>query len=56
MILLIDIFIGADMVYGEVLLVNASCTQWYDDSDKFATIRGEICVHQGHATGSRDRA
>ena len=44
------------MIYGKVLLVNASCTQWYDDSDEIATIRGEISVHQGRATGSRDRA
>jgi hypothetical protein len=39
MILLIDIFIRVDMIYGKVLLVNASCTQWYDDSDEIATIR-----------------
>ena len=56
MILHIDVFIRADMVYGKVLLVNASCTQWYDDSDEIATIRGEIFVHQGRATGSRDWA
>ena len=56
MILLVDIFIRVDMIYGKVLPVNVSCTQCYDDSDKIATIKGEIYVHQGCTTGSRDRA
>ena len=56
MILLIDIFMRADIIYVKVLLVNASCTHCYADSDEFATIMGEICVHQGRTTGSRDRA
>ena len=56
MILLIDIFIRADKIYGKVLLVNASCTQCYADSDEIAPIRGEISVHQGCTTGSRDWA
>ena len=42
MILLVDIFIRVDMIYGKVLPVNVSCTQCYDDSDKIATIKGEI--------------
>ena len=56
MILLIDIFIRVDMVYGKVLLVNDSCTHCYADFDEIATIKGEIYVHQGCATGSCDRA
>ena len=56
MILLIDIFIRADMIYGKVLLVNVSCTHCYADSDKIATIRGEIGVHQGYTIVSHDRA
>ena len=44
------------MIYGKVLLVNASCTQCYADSDEITTIKGEICVHQRRTTGSRDRA
>ena len=56
MTLLIDIFLQADMIYGKGLPVNGSCTQCYADSDKIATIRGEMCVHQGRTTGSRDRA
>lgn len=56
MILLIDIFIRANMVYSKVLLVNASFTQCYADSDEIATIRVEISVHQGRTPGSRDRS
>ena len=56
MILLIDIFSRAYMSYGNVLLVTASCTQCYDDSDEIATIMGEKCVHWGRTIGSRDRA
>ena len=44
------------MISGKVLLVNVSCTQCYADSDEIATIRGEIGVHQGRTTGSRDWA
>ena len=44
MILLIDIFIYADKIYGNVLLVNTSSTQGYADSDMIATIRGEMCT------------
>ena len=56
MIFLIDIFMRAYTIYAKVLLVNASCTQCYADFDKIATIRGEICVHQGRTTVLRDRA
>ena len=55
MILLIDIFMRADLIYVKVLLVNASCIHYYADSDEFATIMGEICVLQGRTTGSHDR-
>ena len=44
MILLIDIFIRADKIYGNVLLVNTSSTQGYDVSDMIATSRGEMCT------------
>ena len=56
MILLIDIFLRANMIYGKVLLVNDSCTQCFADFDEIATIKGEIGVHQGRTTGSHDRA
>ena len=56
MILLIDILMRANIIYVKVLLVNALCTHCYADSDEFATIMREICVHQGRTTGSRDRA
>ena len=56
MILPIDIFIRAVMIYAKVLMVNTSCTQCYADSDEITIIRGEISVHQGRTTGSRDRA
>ena len=42
--------------YDKVLLVIASCTLCNDDFDEIATIRGEICVHQGLTTWSLDRA
>ena len=56
MILLIDIFSRADIIYGKVLLVNASCTHCHADPDEIATIKEGICVHLGCTTGSRDRA
>ena len=49
MILHIDIFSRAYMNYGKVLLVAASCTQSYDDSDVIATImEGEVCTSGTH--------
>ena len=48
MILLIDIFIRANKIYGNVLLVNTSSTQCYADSDMIATIRGEMCTSRTH--------
>ena len=49
MTLLIDLFSRADIIYGKVLLVNASCTQCYDDSDEIATImEGEVCTSGMH--------
>ena len=49
MILLIDIFSRAYMSYGKVLLVAASCTQSYDDSNEIATImEGEVCTSGTH--------
>ena len=49
MILHIDIFSRAYMSYGNVLLVTASCTQCYDDSDEIATImEGDVCTSGMH--------
>lgn len=49
MILLIDIFIRAVMIYAKVLLVNTSCTHCYADSDKIATImRRDMCISGTH--------
>ena len=49
MILRIDIFSRAYMSYGKVLLVTASCTQCYDDSDEITTImEGEVCTSGTH--------
>ena len=42
MILLIDIFIRANKIYGNVLLVNTLSTQCH--ADMIATIRGEMCT------------
>ena len=43
-ILLSVIFIRANKIYDNVLLVNTSSTQGYADFDMIATIRGEMCT------------
>ena len=55
MIFLIDVFIRADMVYGNVLLINVSSTRCYADFDEITTIMGKKCVLQGRTTGSLDQ-